>query len=1325
MTTGIGFDQFISHDIIPDYVNHLLDDALYFNITYEDDNPLPNYQTAPFIMNMTKFAERKRNREQWYSSPFFAFDKGYLMCIQIYAAGYGDGEGTYVSVYLQLMKGPHDDKLDQSGHWPLRGTFTIDLLSQVNNSHYFRRKVVLYGYSRCQCSEKEIEDYMSNVDHEFHHFMSHKDFFYERPKEYLKNNILRFRIKYEGISIPNDQVAPVILMASTFTEKFKHKKVWYSYPFFAFKGGYQMCLRVDAAGYGAGKGTHVSVYLHLMKGPHDDELEQSGHWPLRGTFRIELLNQITCNDHYTRSMLLSSYLCSECTNRVIDGNMTTGIGFDQFISHDIVPDYVNHLLDDALYFNITYEDSDMLLPNYQTAPLVMNMTKFAERKRNREQWYSTPFFAFDEGYLMCVQIFAAGYGDGKGTHVSVYLHLMKGPHDDKLEQSGHWPLRGIFTIELLNQLSFHGVVMYDYLRSQCTERVVEDYMNSVSFGHHQFLSHSIIFYKKTNKFYKDDTLAFTIKYEENNSPMLSTQVAPATFVMPNFTEKMKNKGHWYSSPFLTFKEGYLMCLRVVTIGYFSDEDTSVLVLLYFMKGPHDDKLEQSGHLPLGGTLTIEILNRFNDSDHFVYTISLYHYLCNKCTDRVIEGDIAPKGWGSRYYISRNAILHQNSKQYLNDDALNFRISYEKKTSSSTPHNQVTPVVFHLCNVTDKIKKKELWFSVPFFAFKEGYKVTLVLRMNGYKTGEGTHVSFYVRPMKGPHDDKLEQSDHWPMRGTFTITLLNRLNSSDHHSQEANMDNNKCSYCTNRVLKYNIAPTGWGSHQFISHKALFQDDKYLKNDCANFRVSYKDTGYSTPLVQVMPVNLPMNNVDKIIKNNDRWFSESFLAFKEGYKLQLRVYGLGYGDGEGTHLSVFLCLMKGPYDNTLDWPMSGTFIIELLDQSNNNEHYIRTAVIYGYLYGICTDRVSPADVSDTAPECCHFKFAPHEILYSKSNPLYLKNNSLLFRISYEHNPPISHKVAPVVLSISNFTKRLNRREYWSSSPFYTFKGGYQVCVSVDFAGDSDNKNAYISIFIHGPFDNKLQRSAQWLLKGKFLIELICYDYEYGECYLQKHIYFLINETCKSYIIVIDTEKDYENYHMIPLKHLHACQKNDEIFLRISYNSCYTCVFVKNLSLEDLLAFTNLCLLDGLSAIVILVIIEVCSRNFETTEVLSLTIKHAKIVCKHTVLAILFVLLIVILKAAPLWLWEFADKINYSSAVLMNNVFNRALIVFVHSRLANVYASSTIISPVWVMYIFSKTYNALLIFTLAVIINIYQPFYKAIYFTYYFTRAFMHKI
>ena len=374
-----------------------------------------------------------------------------------------------------------------------------------------------------------------------------------------------------------------------------------------------------------------------MKGPHDDKLEQSGHWPLRGTFTIELLNQFTDNDHYTRSMLLSGYLCSDCTNRVVEGDIATGVGFDQFISHDIIPDYV---IEDVLQFRISYENNDDPLPVVLVAPLIMNMTKFT--KKNKEQWYSSPFFAFNRGYLMCVHIYAAGYGDGEGTHVSVYIYLMKGPHDDKQEQSGHWSLRGTFTIELLNQLNdsddcSYKIIMYDYLRSKCREREVEDYVNSMGNGCHQFVSHNNIFY---NEYLKNDILLFRIKYESINIP--DYQVAPVTLVMSNFTEKMKDRKLWYSIPFFAFNGGYQMCLRVDAAGYYSNECSHVSVLLYLMimKGPHDNKLERSSHWPLRGTFTIELLNRLNNSDHFIFTISMYHYLCNKCTTRVTDGHIA-------------------------------------------------------------------------------------------------------------------------------------------------------------------------------------------------------------------------------------------------------------------------------------------------------------------------------------------------------------------------------------------------------------------------------------------------------------------------------------------------------------------------------------------------------------------------------------------------------------------------------------------------------------------------------------------------------------
>ena len=61
-----------------------------------------------------------------------------------------------------------------------------------------------------------------------------------------------------------------------------------------------------------------------------------------------------------------------------------------------------------------------------------------------------------------------------------------------------------------------------------------------------------------------------------------------------------------------------------------------------------------------------------------------------------------------------------------------------------------------------------------------------------------------------HDDKLEQSaGYWPLRGIFTIELLNQLNDSDHYSYMVQFHHHRCSECTNRVLEEVMAYSGCG------------------------------------------------------------------------------------------------------------------------------------------------------------------------------------------------------------------------------------------------------------------------------------------------------------------------------------------------------------------------------------------------------------------------------------------------------------------------------------------------------------------------------------
>ena len=78
---------------------------------------------------------------------------------------------------------------------------------------------------------------------------------------------------------------------------------------------------------------------------------------------------------------------------------------------------------------------------------VFKMTSFSKLKDSKKTWYSPPFYTFPGGYKMCLLVAAGGVGHGEGTHISAFLYLMAGENDEHLE----WPMRGVFSIEVLNQ----------------------------------------------------------------------------------------------------------------------------------------------------------------------------------------------------------------------------------------------------------------------------------------------------------------------------------------------------------------------------------------------------------------------------------------------------------------------------------------------------------------------------------------------------------------------------------------------------------------------------------------------------------------------------------------------------------------------------------------------------------------------------------------------------------------------------------------------------------------------------------------------------------
>ena len=147
-------------------------------------------------------------------------------------------------------------------------------------------------------------------------------------------------------------VCPVTIKMTEYEDKKENIKEWFSNPFFTHNKGYSMCFCIDAAGNSDGKGTHLSVYLYLMKGPYDDNLT----WPLKESFEIKLLNQISDSEHHSKILTYDNNKLDDYNSRVIEGNRSKhGWGCHQYICNEDlnkITSTCQFLKNDCLYLQV-------------------------------------------------------------------------------------------------------------------------------------------------------------------------------------------------------------------------------------------------------------------------------------------------------------------------------------------------------------------------------------------------------------------------------------------------------------------------------------------------------------------------------------------------------------------------------------------------------------------------------------------------------------------------------------------------------------------------------------------------------------------------------------------------------------------------------------------------------------------------------------------------------------------------------------------------------------------------------------------------------------
>jgi len=141
---------------------------------------------------------------------------------------------------------------------------------------------------------------------------------------------------------------------------------------------------------------------------------------------------------------------------------------------------------------------------------VITMTRVEEHKWIDDDWYSAPFYTHVCGYKMCIRVKPAGHGSGKGTHLSVFIHLMCGEYDEFLQ----WPFHGEVTFQLLNQRKdgWHVQKSMQMIDSKACIRVVNRRANVLGFGFECFMVNTKLGYNRITgtEYLKNDTLKFRV-----------------------------------------------------------------------------------------------------------------------------------------------------------------------------------------------------------------------------------------------------------------------------------------------------------------------------------------------------------------------------------------------------------------------------------------------------------------------------------------------------------------------------------------------------------------------------------------------------------------------------------------------------------------------------------------------------------------------------------------------------------------------------------------------------------------------------------------------
>ena len=429
--------------------------------------PAPSWQNPSNVsqsvceFTLTEFSKRKQLKNRFFSPFFYTHQNGYKMCLIVCANGSNTGNGTHVSIYVQLLAGDNDDQLQ----WPFVGDIILELVNWRKDKGHHSKTLSI----SVVCGLDKVTEGTVGMSFGLSQFVSHSCLSYNRSTktEYLLNDSLHLRVMQIAVystpfllKIPpwqNPCKVTQSVCEFTLTDFLKRKEFsnkCYGPSFYTHPQGYKMCFEAFANGDKSGKDTHVSVYVRLVAGDNDDQLQ----WPFVGDIELLLLNWQEDKGHFKKTFSINA---TSGLVRILEGMMGNGLGYHQFISHSSLSynpaTNTEYLRNDSLRLRVeqvaVYSTPlPLVIPCWQNPRNVsqsvceFTLNEFSKRKQLNNTFYGPSFYTNQHGYKMCLKVYANGSDDGKDTHVSVYVNIMAGDNDEQLQ----WPFVGDIEFMLLN-----------------------------------------------------------------------------------------------------------------------------------------------------------------------------------------------------------------------------------------------------------------------------------------------------------------------------------------------------------------------------------------------------------------------------------------------------------------------------------------------------------------------------------------------------------------------------------------------------------------------------------------------------------------------------------------------------------------------------------------------------------------------------------------------------------------------------------------------------------------------------------------------------------